>query len=64
MNLIQELAARGARTVLLQFTDLLGTLKSVSLPVEELEEALRRGVVADGAAVQGFVRTEEAEGYP
>lgn len=61
MSLVDALGARGVRTVLLQFADILGTLKSVSIPLEALEDALRNGIAADGGAVQGFVRSEERE---
>ena len=45
----------------LWFTDLLGTLKSVAITVEELEHALADGISFDGSSIQGFARTDEAD---
>lgn len=45
----------------LWFTDILGFLKSFSLPVEELEGALEDGVGFDGSSIQGFVRVDESD---
>ena len=41
----------------MQFTDVMGIVKSVTMPVAELEEALTNGVWFDGSAIdgQGFV---------
>lgn len=40
----------------LQFTDIFGVTKSVTLPTDRLEEALERGVWFDGSSIQGFAR--------
>jgi glutamine synthetase len=40
--------------ITLQFTDLLGVIKELILPVEELEGASRHGVWFDGSSVEGF----------
>ena len=45
----------------LWFTDILGSLKSVAITVEELEHALADGVTFDGASIEGFARTDEAD---
>ncbi len=45
----------------LQFTDILGTIKSVSIPVGRLEEALERGVWFDGSSIEGFARIQESD---
>lgn len=45
----------------LQFTDILGQVKSVAIPAEELPRAFGRGVRFDGSSVQGFVRIEESD---
>jgi glutamine synthetase len=49
------------RLVSLQFVDILGTLKSVTIPVEHLEEALDDGHGFDGSSVEGFVRIYESD---
>ncbi len=45
----------------LQFTDILGTMKSVSIPRRELGRALERGIIFDGSSIEGFVRIEESD---
>lgn len=47
--------------VRLWFTDILGTLKGFSITVEELEDALVRGVGFDGSSVEGFARVDESD---
>jgi len=47
----------------LQFTDMLGTLKNVEIPVSNLEKALANEVMFDGSSIQGFVRIDEADMY-
>ncbi len=45
----------------LWFTDILGFLKSVAIPIEQLDEALEEGVGFDGSSVEGFARIDESD---
>ena len=45
----------------LQFTDILGMLKSVSITVSQLERALDNKCGFDGSSIDGFVRIEESD---
>ena len=45
----------------LQFTDVMGTIKSVTIPVGRLEDALSEGVWFDGSSIQGFARIYESD---
>lgn len=45
----------------LQFVDIFGTLKSVSITVEQLEKALDNKCMLDGSSIEGFVRIEESD---
>ncbi len=45
----------------LWFTDILGSLKSFAITVEELEEALEEGQGFDGASIEGFARVDESD---
>jgi glutamine synthetase len=45
----------------LWFADIEGILKGVAITVEELEEALRRGVGFDGSSIHGFARSDESD---
>lgn len=47
----------------LQFTDIMGIVKSVTIPVQELDTALDRGVWFDGSSVEGFARIAESDMY-
>ena len=51
----------GVKFVSLQFTDILGTIKSVTIPVGRLEEALERGIWFDGSSIEGFARICESD---
>ncbi len=45
----------------LWFTDILGSLKSFAITVEELEEALEEGKSFDGSSIEGFARVDESD---
>jgi glutamine synthetase len=47
----------------LQFTDVVGVVKGVTIPVHELETALDTGVWFDGSSIQGFARIAESDMY-
>ncbi|MFS0823518.1 type I glutamate--ammonia ligase [Bacillus sp. 1P02SD] len=49
--------------VRLQFTDILGTIKNVEIPVSQLEKALSNKMMFDGSSIEGFVRIEESDMY-
>lgn len=45
----------------LQFTDVLGSIKSLEMPIEQLEKALDGEVMFDGSSIEGFVDIEESD---
>lgn len=45
----------------LWFTDVLGFLKSLTMDVEELENAMTEGMGFDGSSIQGFARVQESD---
>lgn len=51
----------GVRFISLQFTDILGILKSVTITVSQLKKALSNGCGFDGSSIDGFVRIEESD---
>ncbi|MEW6308998.1 MAG: type I glutamate--ammonia ligase [Bacillota bacterium] len=53
--------AQEIRFILLQFTDILGVMKNVAIPVEQLPKALDGQILFDGSSVHGFVRIEESD---
>ncbi|HVH68197.1 MAG TPA: glutamine synthetase family protein [Gemmatimonadales bacterium] len=60
-EVLEELRRRKTRSLVLQFTDLLGVNKAVELPASRFERALAGEVAFDGSALEGFARTEEAD---
>jgi len=52
---------RDVKFVGLWFTDILGRLKSVSIPVSELEIAFDEGAGFDGSSIKGFARIDESD---
>ncbi|RLC63459.1 MAG: type I glutamate--ammonia ligase [Chloroflexi bacterium] len=60
-NLIARVREDGVRFISLQFTDILGTIKSVTIPIGRLEEALEQGVWFDGSSIEGFARIYESD---
>ncbi|WP_088006000.1 type I glutamate--ammonia ligase [Indiicoccus explosivorum] len=45
----------------LQFTDILGTIKNVEIPISQLDKALDNKMMFDGSSIEGFVRIEESD---
>jgi len=60
-TVLERAKSDGVQFVSLQFTDILGTIKSVTIPVSGLAEALERGVWFDGSSVEGFARIYESD---
>ena len=58
---LRTLEERDIRFVRLWFTDVLGTLKSVSVAPAELESAFEDGIAFDGSAIEGFARVFESD---
>ena len=60
-EIIEIVKSDDVRFIDLQFTDIFGTTKSVTIPGSGLEEALNRGVWFDGSSIQGFARIQESD---
>jgi len=58
---LRTIEERDIRFVRLWFTDVLGTLKSVSIAPAELEGAFEEGIGFDGSAIEGFARVHESD---
>ncbi len=52
---------RNLRYVSLQFTDIVGQVKSVQVPMHQLEEAVEHGKWFDGSSIEGFARIAESD---
>src|SRR3990172_866428 len=58
---IQTCRQHDVKFIRLWFTDILGSLKSFSITVEELEGALEEGMGFDGSSIEGFARIDESD---
>ncbi len=59
----QRISDENVRYLRLQFTDMLGDIKAVEVPVERLDDALHNRIMFDGSSIEGFVRIKEADMY-
>ncbi len=62
-ELLTKVANERLAFINLQFIDILGMVKTVSIPVEGLEDALTHGVWFDGSSIEGFARIVESDMY-
>lgn len=60
-ELLKKAAALNVKFVHLQFTDILGVVKNVAIPVTQLEKALDNKIMFDGSSIEGFTRIEESD---
>lgn len=64
---IKEIVAKtekdGVKFVNLQFSDIIGSVKNVTILIEQLTEALEKGIWFDGSSIQGFTRIHESDMY-
>lgn len=51
------------RFIRLQFSDIIGVSKQVTIPIEHWERALEVGIWFDGSAIEGFARIAESDMY-
>ena len=52
---------QNVRFIRLQFTDMLGIIKNVEIPIGQLDKALNNQMMFDGSSIEGFVRIEESD---
>lgn len=60
-EIIQTVKKEGIKFVQLQFTDILGTVKNVTIPTTKLEKVLDEGAFFDGSSVLGYATIEESD---
>jgi glutamine synthetase len=60
-TVLQLAAENGVRFINLQFTDIMGMVKSITLPLSQLELALTDGIWFDGSSIEGFARISESD---
>ena len=61
-KMIMEFAKKNdVQFVNMQFTDMLGVVKNVTIPIHKLESAIDKNVWFDGSSVEGFARICESD---
>ncbi|THE65387.1 type I glutamate--ammonia ligase [Salinadaptatus halalkaliphilus] len=58
---VDEIEEKDIDFLRLQFTDILGTVKNVSVPARQAEKAFKDGIYFDGSSIEGFVRIQESD---
>ncbi len=62
-DILQEVEDKDVRYLRLMFTDILGTIKNVEVPISQLGKVLDNKMMFDGSSIEGFVRIEESDMY-
>jgi glutamine synthetase len=60
-EILSQIEEEGVDFLRLQFTDILGTVKNVSIPAHQAEKAFEEGIYFDGSSIEGFVRIQESD---
>ncbi|MFT4885742.1 MAG: glutamine synthetase, partial [Natronomonas sp.] len=60
-RVLEEIEEKNVDFLRLQFTDIIGTVKNVSVPAEQAEKAFTEGIYFDGSSIEGFVRIQESD---
>jgi glutamine synthetase len=60
-SIFEKVEKDDVRFVNLQFTDLFGIVKSITIPVKHLENSLDHGTWFDGSSIEGFARIHESD---
>jgi glutamine synthetase len=63
LEIIKKAQADGIRFIQLQFTDVLGIVKAVTIPIHQLESSVKHGTWFDGSSIEGFTRIAESDQY-
>src|SRR5260370_9905908 len=61
--ILAMLEAEKVRFVNLEFTDVVGMAKCVTIPIEQFPDCLEHGKWFDGSALEGFARVAESDMY-
>jgi glutamine synthetase len=60
-DILKKVKREDVRFIEIQFSDILGTVKSVSIPVTKLEYAMDEGIFIDGSSILGYATIEESD---
>jgi glutamine synthetase len=62
-DLVARVEAEHVRHIDLQYTDVIGGVKTVTIPASQLGQAINHGTWFDGSSVDSFARTAESDMY-
>ena len=62
-DVIAQAKKDNAIYVNLQFTDILGCLKEITVPIQHLSNIVKSGAWFDGSSIEGFARIHESDLY-
>lgn len=60
-DLLAKVGQAQIKFIDLQFTDVVGVVKNVTIPAAELADALANGIWFDGSSIEGFARIAESD---
>lgn len=60
-DVLDEAKKNNVKFIRLQFTNILGTLKNIAIPIEELERALGGHISFDSSVIEGFIDRYESD---
>jgi glutamine synthetase len=60
-EIMQSVKKEGIKFIQLQFMDILGTVKNVTIPAAKLGKAFEEGIFFDGSSVLGYATIEESD---
>lgn len=60
-DFLKSAEQQGIKFFTMQFTDVTGRIKTMTITSSQLETALEQGIVFDGSAIEGFARKYESE---
>ncbi len=60
-KIFERIEKDNVRFVNLQFTDIFGMVKSITIPVNHLDDSLDHGTWFDGSSIDGFARIHESD---
>ncbi len=60
-SILDRVKKDNVKFIELQFTDINGNIKSVTIPTHKLRESLDKGIWFDGSSIEGFTRISESD---
>lgn len=62
-QILNDIKEKDVRFLRLMFSDILGTIKNVEVPISQIEKVLDNKMMFDGSSIEGFTRIEESDMY-